>query len=250
MAHHAQDSSSEQGIPGYFGGPSHVLSYSLVLILLAMAFYYLLSLKTTAVGGHGAAHGADTHAAAAHPDGGEAHENKVAVAVAGHADSTGNFVYELGKMLTLSLPNNGGSLQVGELSTENKLYNFLNSSEPVDTTNGNWFEFTNVRFLSGGAVIDSSSQAQINNIAAIIKAFPKATFKVGGYTDNSGNADKNVVLSQQRADAVAAAFKKLGVPASALTGAKGYGPEHPIGDNATADGRAMNRRVAVNVKSK
>jgi outer membrane protein OmpA-like peptidoglycan-associated protein len=250
MANHAHEHNNEGGIPGYFGGPSHVLTYSLVLILLAMAFYYFLSIKTTAVGGHGAAHGADTHAAAGHHDTGEAHETKVPLGVAGHADSTGNFVYELGKMITLNLPNNGGSLQVGEFSTENKLYNFLNSTEPVDTVNGNWFEFTNVRFLSGGAVIDSSSMSQINNIAAIMKAFPKATFKVGGYTDNSGNAVVNITLSQKRADAVAAAFKNLAVPASALTSAKGYGSEHPIGDNATADGRAMNRRVAVNVKSK
>ncbi|PZP43989.1 MAG: hypothetical protein DI598_15040, partial [Pseudopedobacter saltans] len=54
----------------------------------------------------------------------------------------------------------------------------------------------------------------------------------------------------ERADAVAAAVQKLGVSATQLTGAKGYGPEHPVGDNETPEGKAVNRRVSVNVKAK
>jgi OmpA-OmpF porin, OOP family len=221
----------------------------LLLALLAAFVWYFAGVKPAhtehAGGGHGESH--STEAAAM-----ETKHDETAHASLGTVDTaTGDFIYDLGKMISIDLPNNGGKLEVGENSTENKLFTFLSDkSEALDTVKGNWFEFTNVRFKSGGAVIDSSSMAQIKNIASICKAFPAAQFKFGGYTDNSGDSAKNVTLSQKRADAVLSEFKKQGVAASAFTGAKGYGPEHPIGDNATAEGRAMNRRVAVNVKSK
>jgi outer membrane protein OmpA-like peptidoglycan-associated protein len=90
----------------------------------------------------------------------------------------------------------------------------------------------------------------LKNLVAIAKAYPAAKFKFGGYTDNTGDAAKNVTLSQKRADAVSAMTNKLGAPAGTIESAKGYGQEWPIEDNATAEGRAMNRRVAVNVKAK
>jgi outer membrane protein OmpA-like peptidoglycan-associated protein len=160
-------------------------------------------------------------------------------------------VYDLGKMITIDLPNGAGSLTVGENSTENRLYKFLSdASAKIDTVKGNWFEFTNVRFVTGGSKIDSASSNQLKNIVAISKAFPAASFKLGGYTDNVGDAAFNTSLSQKRAEAVVAELKKLGAGAKSITGAKGYGPQFPIGDNATTEGKAMNRRVAINVKSK
>jgi OmpA-OmpF porin, OOP family len=169
----------------------------------------------------------------------------------GMVDSTGNYVYDLGKMVTIDLPNSAGKLTVGENSTENKLYKFLtDASATIDSVKGNWFEFTNVRFVTGGSKIDSASSAQLKNIVAISKGFPTASFKLGGYTDNTGDSVANIALSQKRSEAVVAELKKLGTSSKSITGAKGYGPQYPIGDNATAEGKAMNRRVALNVKSK
>ncbi len=226
-----------------------------LLIILALAL--LASLVWSTCGkpfAHGGSHGEgheEKHSAGAAETTHATHAETTS-AVLGKVDAaTGDFIYDLGKMIAIDLPNNGGKLEVGENSTENKLFKFLSDkSTAIDTVKGNWYELTNVKFKTGGAVIDSSSLAQIKNIAAICKAFPTAQFKVGGYTDNSGDTAKNVALSQKRADAVLAEFKKQGVSAAAFTGAKGYGPEHPIGDNATAEGKAMNRRVAVNVKAK
>ena len=169
----------------------------------------------------------------------------------GKVDTSGNYIYDLGKMVTIDLPHGAGKLEVGENSTENRLYKFL--SDPVatiDTIKGNWFEFTNVRFVTGGSKIDSASTAQLKNIVAISKGFPVASFKLGGYTDNTGDSVANVTLSQKRSEAVVTELKKLGASAKAISGAKGYGPQYPIGDNGTAEGKAMNRRVAINVKSK
>ncbi len=172
-------------------------------------------------------------------------------AVSGAVDTSGNYVYDLGKIISIDLPNGAGKLDVGENSTENRLFKFLSdATSTIDKVKGNWFEFTNVRFNTGGAKVDSASAAQLKNIVAISKAFPAATFKLGGYTDNTGDSVANVTLSQKRSESVVAELKKLGASVKAITGAKGYGPQYPIGDNATAEGKAQNRRVAINVKSK
>lgn len=164
---------------------------------------------------------------------------------------SGDFIYDAGEIVTLTLPNNGGELKVGKNSTEYKLVEFLNNkSATIDTVKGNWFEFTNVHFKTGGAELTDQSMDQLKNMVAIAKAYPSAQFKFGGYTDSTGDAGKNLALSQRRADAVAAMVKKLGAAEASFVGAKGYGKEWPIGDNKTVEGRAMNRRVAVNVKAK
>jgi len=223
------------------------------LALLAALLWNSCGKSMHSSGGHGTSHKAaghgEGHNAATH---GATHETSPAHAIAGKVDAaTGDFIYDQGKMVSIDLPNGAGKLEVGENSTENKLYHFLSDkSLGLDTVKGNWYELTNVKFKTGGAVIDSSSLAQVKNIAAICKAFPTAQFKVGGYTDNSGDTAKNIALSQKRAEVVLSEFKKAGVSAAAFTSAKGYGPEHPIGDNATPEGRAVNRRVAVNVKAK
>jgi K(+)-stimulated pyrophosphate-energized sodium pump len=68
--------------------------------------------------------------------------------------------------------------------------------------------------------------------------------KVGGYTDNVGSAGANQRLSRDRADSVRSELISDGVATNCVT-AEGYGQESPIADNATADGRAKNRRVAM-----
>lgn len=170
----------------------------------------------------------------------------------GKLDSlTGDFFYDQGDTVSIDLPNNAGKLTVGKNSTEYKLINFLNDKNALlDTVKGNWFEFTNVHFKTGTSTLTDSSINQLKNFAAIAKAFPTAQFKIGGYTDSTGDANMNVALSQKRAEAVAGLVKKLGVAASSIEGVKGYGKEWPLADNATPEGRAINRRVAVNVKAK
>lgn len=177
---------------------------------------------------------------------------KTTVNITGKIDSlTGDFIYNTGNMVSIDLPNNAGKLEVGEFSTENKLYKFLtDANAKLDTVKGNWFEFTNVRFKTGSSEITEASLAQLKNMVAITKGFPSAQFKIGGYTDNTGSEATNIALSQKRANAVVAELKKLGASANSINDAKGYGPQWPIADNTTAEGRAQNRRVAVNVKAK
>ncbi len=214
----------------------------LLLVLLAAASWYMYGTKETRT---------DETSVVTETTRQEKPAEAPAMAVTGKVDTSGNYIYDLGKTITIDLPNGAGKLTVGENSTENRLYKFLSdSTAKIDTVKGNWFEFTNVRFITGGSKIDSASSAQLKNVVAISKAFPAASFKLGGYTDNVGDSVFNTTLSQKRAEAVVVALKKMGAAATAVTGAKGYGPQFPIGDNATTEGKAMNRRVAINVKSK
>jgi outer membrane protein OmpA-like peptidoglycan-associated protein len=65
---------------------------------------------------------------------------------------------------------------------------------------------------------------------------------VEGHTDNTGSDSYNLKLSQQRADAVRQYLLAKGISGTRIE-AKGFGEMQPVGDNATAEGRALNRRV-------
>ncbi|MCZ2222377.1 MAG: OmpA family protein [Chitinophagales bacterium] len=99
-------------------------------------------------------------------------------------------------------------------------------------------------FATGKYTILSKSYKSLDTVVALLKESGNETIglEISGYTDNVGNANSNLKLSQARANAVLAYFKKKGIDAKRLS-AKGYGQENPIGDNKTAAGRAMNRRV-------
>lgn len=99
-----------------------------------------------------------------------------------------------------------------------------------------------IQFAPGSAAIEPESQGVILAIADVLRSCPQASFEIAGHTDSQGSADYNRQLSQQRADAVAAALRKVGLPDITLTAA-GYGAERPIADNGAEAGRAQNRRI-------
>ena len=139
----------------------------------------------------------------------------------------------------------GVELNIPERGIESNLIAFItDSSRPVNDTT--WFNFDRLNFATASASILPESEEQLNNIAAVLKAYPDVNVKVGGYTDNTGDPAANRKLSQQRADAVRQALIGKGIGAKRMV-AEGYGSDHPVGDNATEEGRAMNRRIALRV---
>lgn len=80
-----------------------------------------------------------------------------------------------------------------------------------------------------------------------VKAYSDLQFLVEGLTDNSGSAQKNLMLSTQRAEAVAQYFVQLGMPAGAVT-AKGFGGTLPVTNNDTPENRALNRLIVVTIQ--
>ena len=166
-------------------------------------------------------------------------------------DSAGNAVSDatakLGAFFKRKLPT-GYELNIPENGIENNLVKFIeDKNRPVDKTT--WFNFGRLLFDTGKATLKPNSVEEVKNIAEILKAFPAVHIKIGGYTDNTGGAEINKKLSQERADMVMAELVKLGITKSRLE-AEGYGPEHPEASNDTEEGRAQNRRIAVRVTKK
>jgi OOP family OmpA-OmpF porin len=103
-------------------------------------------------------------------------------------------------------------------------------------------EIKGIRFLRGSAKIRSSSNSVLNAAAAVFLEFADLHFEIQGHTDNTGTAERNAELSQQRADSVRDYLISKGITADRIT-SKGYGQDVPVADNATAAGREANRRV-------
>jgi outer membrane protein OmpA-like peptidoglycan-associated protein len=99
-----------------------------------------------------------------------------------------------------------------------------------------------VNFDFNKATLKPDAKPVLDQVVALLKGDPALKLEVDGYTDNIGDHAYNVKLSQDRAAAVVAALTAAGVEASRLS-SNGFGPAKPIGDEATAEGRAKNRRV-------
>ncbi len=99
-----------------------------------------------------------------------------------------------------------------------------------------------VHFHTGSARLTDESGQILDAVATSLAAHPELRLEVAGHTDSQGGERSNLRLSQARAESVRRYLVAHGVPASMLT-AMGYGESQPVADNATADGRALNRRV-------
>ena len=103
-----------------------------------------------------------------------------------------------------------------------------------------------ILFDTGKATIKFESAEVLNQIINVLKKFPKSRFRIEGYTDSTGKRQKNIELSQNRADAVKIYLIQGGIDQSRLE-SKGYGPEKPIASNKNKKGRELNRRVEINL---
>ncbi len=106
-----------------------------------------------------------------------------------------------------------------------------------------------VNFANNSSEVTSEYYPEVKQVADFLSQYKGTTVEIQGYTDDRGSAEYNRKLSDRRAKAVAAVLtNELGVSSSRV-GAKGYGEVNFIGDNATAEGRAQNRRVVAEVSA-
>ena len=146
--------------------------------------------------------------------------------------------------VSLQLPG-GGSVNVPEGSVGFGVVKFLQSNEPAPKT----FIFDNLNYDTASRTLTPESRPTVSSLATILSAYPNATVRVVGYTDNQGDPAANKTLSEQRAATVKSELVRLGIPENRIASA-GMGEAKPIADNSTEAGRAQNRRTELVVLKK
>ena len=110
-----------------------------------------------------------------------------------------------------------------------------------------------ILFTTGSSTLSQTAKSSLTQFAGVLRNNADCDVAVQGYTDNAGwknstpeqSQQKNLNLSQQRAQAVTNYLQSLGVSSSQIRSTTGYGESNPVADNSTAAGKAQNRRVEV-----
>jgi outer membrane protein OmpA-like peptidoglycan-associated protein len=150
---------------------------------------------------------------------------------------------------SIKLPD-GTQLTAKKGSLEDQLVNFFN--DPGSKPSRRFpFNFDQLNFNNGTAVISNESMTQVQNVALILKAYPKAKIKIGGFNDKGGDSTENRALSESRAAAVAAALKSAGISRDQVVSAEGFGSDFAKYPADAADTlRAKDRRISISIRAK
>jgi outer membrane protein OmpA-like peptidoglycan-associated protein len=139
----------------------------------------------------------------------------------------------------LALPN-GQRVTVQRGSPAYQLASFLAGSAATPER----FTLSPMNFDFGSTTLTVGSLATVDDVAAILLAYPTSTVRIESYTDNVGTAESNLALSMSRSEAVKSLLVNKGVDAARLTTA-GLGADNPVASNDTEEGRAKNRRTDI-----
>lgn len=166
--------------------------------------------------------------------------------VQGHLNENGDFVYETGNIQKIKLEG-GKTIAIGDGSQLYQLYNVVKQKDKSALDPNKWYTIENLYFETGSSDLKPGYELQLNTLAEILNAYPNLKIKLGGYTDNSGNEESNLSLSNLRAQTAKLKLLELGVSADRIE-AEGYGSQHPVCEaNDTDECKAKNRRIDVRV---
>jgi len=101
-----------------------------------------------------------------------------------------------------------------------------------------------VLFDVGKSELKPDAREDLAKLSGIVVNYPSLKLSIEGHSDNTGSAESNQALSEQRANAVRDYLIKQGLNGSSLT-ALGLGEKNPVADNSTAEGRQKNRRIEI-----
>ncbi len=127
----------------------------------------------------------------------------------------------------------------------------VENAKVEEVTDKNGFKAVKVTFDSGilfdtnKSDLNASSKNDLSQFSSVLKNNADCHVDVYGHTDSTGNDGINIPLSYKRAQSVQAYLTSCGVPSSQFQHVEGKGSAEPVADNATIDGRKLNRRVEV-----
>ena len=130
----------------------------------------------------------------------------------------------------------------------------LENAKVETVTDYNGLEAIKVTFESGilfptnGTTLSKTSKEELGEFASKMSDFKETDISIFGHTDNTGTAEVNERISTQRANAVATYLQSKGIAADRIT-TMGMSYNEPVADNATAEGRAQNRRVEIYISA-
>lgn len=106
--------------------------------------------------------------------------------------------------------------------------------------------FENLEFETAKDIIKDESIPSLTELAEVLNKRPEWKLQIAGHTDNVGDAQKNLILSKKRAEAVKRFMESKGISGDRLS-VLYFGETQPIADNSTAEGRQKNRRVEMTI---
>nr|BFF38126.1 hypothetical protein BACT7_29880 [Tenacibaculum mesophilum] len=118
----------------------------------------------------------------------------------------------------------------------------ITADKIINEINTKGFATLHINFDTGKSRIKADSYEIVSEISKMLKTNPNLKISIEGHTDNVGNEDFNMKLSKNRAKSVLMSLVDEGIEESRLE-SKGFGHTKPIGNNATEEGKAQNRRV-------
>ncbi|MFA7415132.1 MAG: OmpA family protein [Rhizobium sp.] len=105
---------------------------------------------------------------------------------------------------------------------------------------------SNITFATDQDAVMPQFYPTLNSVAIVLRKFERTLIDVNGHTDSTGSLEHNQALSERRAMSVAGYLNSQGIDPRRVS-ALGFGPSQPIASNATAEGRAQNRRVEIQI---
>jgi outer membrane protein OmpA-like peptidoglycan-associated protein len=154
-----------------------------------------------------------------------------------------------GNKYSVRLPA-GKLLFVKKGGIEDQLIKFFN--DPKSRPSRRFpFNFDQLNFDEGSAVITTESMTQIQNIALILKAYPKAKIKIGAFNEKGGDSTLNSTISGNRAAAVSKALKAAGTNPNQIAGAEGFGSDFAKYAAEAADSlKEKDERISISIRAK
>ncbi|WP_157216570.1 OmpA family protein [Flavisphingomonas formosensis] len=143
----------------------------------------------------------------------------------------------------IELPN--GTIAARPGSAVERMAHYLASQEPAPRT----FRFEEAEFAPWSAHPNRETLGTLASIGVVLRQYPQTRIRLTGYTDNVGDAGRNLTLSTQRVTTLKALLIAQGVPEDHIE-TQGMGMADPIADNGTEAGRARNRRVEITITQK